>query len=134
MKWLGAGVAGTRPPPFAFPSSRGASVGAVEKDFAIALDSATGAPGEITFNVSNTGPSVHEFVVFKTELPEGKLPVKDNIVDEEATGVTHIDEVEDVQVGTPQDLTVDLQPGNYVVICNLPAHYGLGMHAGFSVS
>ncbi len=60
--------------------------------------------------------------------------MKGNIVDEEGTGVTHVDEVEDVQIGTPQDLTVDLQAGNYVVLCNLPAHYGLGMHASFSVS
>src|SRR5207244_10652146 len=29
--------------------------------------------------------------------------------------------------------TLDLVPGNYVLICNQPAHYLLGMHIAFTV-
>ena len=31
-----------------------------------------------------------------------------------------------------QDLTVTLDPGNYVAICNLPDHYQAGMFTSFT--
>ena len=31
-------------------------------------------------------------------------------------------------------LTLDLAPGHYAFVCNLPAHYGLGMHVDFTVT
>lgn len=55
-------------------------------------------------------------------------------VDEEGEGVEPVDEIEHVAVGGGGDLTVDLDAGHYVVICNLrdeeeqENHYGEGMH------
>jgi uncharacterized cupredoxin-like copper-binding protein len=121
---------------FAGCSSSG-GVKATESDFKIVLDKTSASSGDVTFNVNNDGPSTHEFVVFKTDLPEASLPTKKEngavIVDEEGQGVTHIDEVEDVAKGASEDLTVNLKPGKYVVLCNLPTHYQLGMHASFTV-
>jgi uncharacterized cupredoxin-like copper-binding protein len=121
---------------FAGCSSSG-GVKATESDFKIVLDKTSASAGDVTFNVNNDGPSTHEFVVFKTDLPEASLPTtKENgavIVDENGTGLTHIDEVEDVTKGSSKDLTVNLKPGKYVVLCNLPTHYQLGMHASFTV-
>ena len=31
-------------------------------------------------------------------------------------------------------LTVDLEPGHYVLFCNLPGHYRLGMRSDFEVT
>jgi uncharacterized cupredoxin-like copper-binding protein len=121
---------------FAACSSSG-GVKATESDFKIVLDKSSASSGDVTFNVNNNGPSTHEFVVFKTDLPEASLPTtKENgavIVDEKGAGLTHIDEVEDVTKGSSKDLTVNLKPGKYVVLCNLPTHYQLGMHASFTV-
>jgi uncharacterized cupredoxin-like copper-binding protein len=122
-------------------SSQGEAVSstdATEKDFAIDLANTSLASGQVTFHITNDGPSVHEFVVFKTDLDEGDLPTtKDDegneIVDEEGEGVEHIDEVEDIKVDSSQDLDVSLDPGDYVVLCNLPGHYAAGMHSSFSV-
>ena len=83
--------------------------------------------------MTNEGPSTHEFVIFKTDAAPDALPVDDNKVDEEAEEVTDIDEVEDIGAGESKDLSVSLGAGNYVLICNLPAHYGLGMHAALHV-
>jgi uncharacterized cupredoxin-like copper-binding protein len=112
---------------------------ATEKDFSISLDKSSAKAGEITFSVKNDGPSVHEFVVFQTDLAPDQLPLtKDengiDIVDEEGEGVTHIDEIEDIAVGSTQELKVTLAAGNFVLICNLPAHYQQGMHTAFTVS
>jgi plastocyanin len=111
------------------------TVKATEKDFNISLDSDTAKSGKVTFDVTNSGPSTHEFVVFKTDLAPDKLPTKaSGEVDESGAGVTHVDEIEDVTNGSTKSLTVTLQPGKYVIICNLPGHYKLGMHTALTVS
>jgi uncharacterized cupredoxin-like copper-binding protein len=121
---------------FSACSSSG-GVKATESDFKIVLDKSSASSGDVTFNVENNGPSTHEFVVFKTDLDQASLPTKKEngavIVDEEGAGLTHIDEIEDITKGSTEDLTVNLKPGKYVVLCNLPTHYQLGMHAAFTV-
>ncbi len=106
----------------------------MQKDFAITLDEAAAPAGEVTFSVTNDGPSAHEFVVFKTDLAADALLVAANKVDEEATDVTHIDEIAAIGAGESKQLTVKLDPGKYVLLCNLAGHYGLGMRVGFEVS
>jgi len=99
------------------------------------LNASSAPAGSVTFTIANEGPSVHEFVVFKTDLAADQLPTgADGDVDETGAGVKHIDEVENIASGTSDSLlTVDLKPGAYVVLCNLPGHYGLGMAASFTV-
>ena len=121
------------------PSATGAVTGAVtatEKDFAISVANANAKAGSVTFGVTNSGPSVHEFVVFKSDLAEDKLPMKADgtAVDEAGAGVTHIDEIENIAKDATKTLTVTLAAGNYVLICNLPGHYKLGMHAKLSAA
>jgi uncharacterized cupredoxin-like copper-binding protein len=93
--------------------------------------------GEVVFHVTNDATDlVHEFVIFKTDLPEDQLPLTaENIVDEEGAGITFINEVEDVEQGTSKDLTVTLEPGRYVLLCNTAEklHYQHGMHIVFTV-
>jgi uncharacterized cupredoxin-like copper-binding protein len=116
-------------------SSGGGSITATEKDFEIALDATTVDAGSVKFTIHNDGPSTHEFVVFKSELAPDQLPTASNgTVDEEGEGVESVDEVEDLESGSDATLTVDLDPGSYVVICNLPGHYGQGMRTALTVS
>lgn len=134
----GAASASTSTSPACASFSPGATggIGATEHDFAITLDPTEGTAGSTTFNIQNQGPSTHEFVVFKTDIPQDQLPLnkEGNEVDEEAPGLTAVDEVEDIAACATETLTVDLQPGSYVMICNITSHYGLGMHAAFTVS
>jgi uncharacterized cupredoxin-like copper-binding protein len=103
------------------------------RDFAVELSTASASAGRLTFASENEGPSVHEFEIFS--VPDGvdanALPVQDGVADTE--GLTVIDEVEDIAPGTTAELTVDLDPGGYAIICNLASHYEQGMHAAFTV-
>ena len=120
--------------------SGGSTVDVTLQEFAVSAP-ASAAAGEITFDVTNDGPNdVHEFVVFKTDLAATDLPVDaDGAVVEDGEGVEHIDEIEDIAVGDTQSLTVDLDAGSYVLICNIysedeqEAHYAEGMRIGFTV-
>jgi len=91
--------------------------------------------GQVTFHVTNSDSSdTHEFVIFKTDLPAGQLPLDSTgNVDEAAPSMTHIDEIPDIAPGEVKDLTVTLQPGKYAAICNVPGHYQAGMYTSFTV-
>jgi uncharacterized cupredoxin-like copper-binding protein len=109
------------------------------KDFSITVDPTSEPAGEVTFDITNEGPSQHEFVVFKTDLAPDQLPMTEDengvpIVDEEGEGIEPVDEVEDINADSTATLTVNLAAGNYVLICNLPSHYQQGMHTPFTVS
>ena len=98
--------------------------------------------GTVTFQVTNTGPEdVHEFVVLKTDLDPGALPVDaTGAVTEEGAGIEVVDKIEDVAVGASPELTATLVPAKYVLLCNIydetekEAHYKMGMRTAFTVT
>jgi uncharacterized cupredoxin-like copper-binding protein len=115
------------------------SVDVTEKDFAIGAASSEIDSGAVTFDITNQGPSIHEFVVFRTDDKASKLPMKKDengipIVDEDAKSLRPVDEQEDIAAGSTTSLSVNLKPGRYVAICNLPGHYQQGMYVSFTVS
>jgi uncharacterized cupredoxin-like copper-binding protein len=101
-------------------------------DSKIVVDKASVSSGKITFNVKNNGTMTHEVVVLKTDLAQDKItpdPDEPGKVSEDAS----LGETGDVNVGETKAFSLDLQPGNYVLICNEPGHYLLGMHIAFIV-
>jgi hypothetical protein len=132
-----AACAGTSSPSVA--GSAGTSIAVTLQEFSILVDSATAPAGSITFSVENIGPEdVHEFVIIKTDLDPGDLPVDDEgAVTEEGEGMEVINEIEDIAVDATQELTVNLDAGNYVLICNIveegEVHFAQGMRTTFTV-
>ena len=120
----------------------GTTVDVTVQEFAVIPASSSAPAGDVTFDVTNKGPDdTHEFVVFKTDLAPDALPtVADGSVDEEGEGLELIDEIEDIAVGDTPTLTVSLDAGNYVFICNIVekeggetiAHYQQGMRVAFT--
>ncbi len=106
--------------------------------YKITLSKNTANAGDIVFHVHNDATDLkHEFVIFKTDLPADQLPLNsEGAVDENGAGITHIDEVE-VEPGEEADLPVNLEAGNYVLICNIndnnEQHYQHGMYVSFTV-
>lgn len=111
----------------------GNQASAILDEYSITLDPTSATAGSVTLNIANDGAKVHELVVFKTDLAADALPTSGGEVDEEGSGLTLVDEQEDIAPGSDTSLTVDLEAGSYVVICNLPDHYEKGMHAAFKV-
>jgi uncharacterized cupredoxin-like copper-binding protein len=131
----------------ASPGSAGAGGAATTvevslQEWAVVPAAVTAPAGSTTFQVTNTGPEdVHEFVVLKTDLEPGALPVDDTgAVTEDGEGIEVIDEIEDIPIGDAQDLSVTLTAGKYVLLCNIydetekEAHYQMGMRIGFTVT
>jgi uncharacterized cupredoxin-like copper-binding protein len=102
------------------------------EDFSLAATPGTSSAGDITFAIQNDGPSVHEFAIVRTDDAPDALPVENGLIPEGQIDI--VDEVEDIAPSTNASLSSNLEPGSYVLVCNLPAHYEAGMYAAFTVS
>jgi uncharacterized cupredoxin-like copper-binding protein len=109
-------------------------VGVTLRDFEIDLDETSAPAGEVTFDVQNEGPSVHEFVVFQTDLGVDELPTDDDGNVAEGADFEPVDEIEDIAVDAEPSLTLDLEAGAYVLLCNVAGHYEEGMVTTFTVT
>ena len=115
-------------------SSGPGTVAVTLADFSIDLDKTSAPAGKVTFEVVNKGPSVHEFVVFKTDKAEDALPTDESGDVAEGADFEPVDEIEDIAKDQTPNLSIDLEIGTYVLVCNVPAHYRQGMHTSFTVS
>jgi uncharacterized cupredoxin-like copper-binding protein len=114
------------------PSGAGSEVDVTlgsPSEFAMRVSAAETAAGSVTFHVRNAGELTHEFVVIRSTAKAADLPMDGG----EASEAGNQGEVEDLAAGASGDLTLDLPPGHYALICNLPGHYAGGMHADLTV-
>lgn len=121
----------------------GGPINATVKEWQISLSSNTAKAGAITFKIKNDGDKQHEFVVRKTDVKADALPLNaDGEVSEDAPELTEVgdpSELADIESGSSDNtLTVTLQPGHYVIFCNLHVedllHYQKGMHTDLTVN
>lgn len=121
----------------------GATVNVTLGEWVVEPDPSSAPAGSVTFVANNEGSEPHELVIVKTDLAPDALPTKeDGSFDEEAAGVEVVDEIEEFEAGGSESLTVNLEAGKYVLLCNLveedesgekESHYAKGMHAAFTV-
>jgi len=98
------------------------------KEFKVLPSTKSVRAGTVAFAIKNAGKLEHEFVVVKTNLPPGKLPVKNNRVT-----LKPLRKVGPFNPGKGGTLTVPLKAGRYVLFCNVTGHYGFGQYVGFVV-
>lgn len=116
----------------AAPAGAGVAVQLLE--WGVHASPAAVAAGAVTFTVKNAGMHEHNMKVFKTDLAPEKLPVANGMADENAAGVEAIGAVQALSSKQTRSLTVTLAAGAYVLVCNLPGHYGSGMRSALQVT
>ena len=125
---LAAGVAGA-----ACGDDDGAATVKLDmKEYSIASDATTVSAGKVKFVATNSGADEHEVILIRTDVAIDKLTVESNGRVDEAK-VESAGEVEDVAPRTTKSATLTLNPGRYLIICNLPLHYGQGMRTELTV-
>jgi uncharacterized cupredoxin-like copper-binding protein len=116
----------------------GAEVDVVLSEFIVDPGEDSVEAGEVTFALDNQGGETHEFVVVEGASADD-LPVDDDGAFEEDSVLA---EVEEIDAGETAELTLDLEPGDYVLLCNIveeeedgevESHFAEGMHATFTV-
>jgi uncharacterized cupredoxin-like copper-binding protein len=90
--------------------------------------------GSVTFavtNVSNADTEVARFVVLKTNLAPGKLPIDKNGLVSETRRIGNALVLQPRKTGT---VALNLKPGTYVVVDNMPWTYAHGQYAALQVT
>jgi uncharacterized cupredoxin-like copper-binding protein len=98
--------------------------------------------GTVSFRVANIGSLVHELVVLPLANGDqvGSRPVgNDGKVSEadslgEASNTCGAGAGDGINPGALGWVTIDLPPGNYELVCNLPGHYASGMYTELRVT
>lgn len=102
-------------------------------EWVVSTDADTAKAGEVVFTITNDGTIGHEFLVVKTDIASGEIPLDGDHFAEPTDGIEVIDEIGEFAKGTTETLTLNLDAGNYQLVCNLPDHYSAGMHMEFTV-
>jgi uncharacterized cupredoxin-like copper-binding protein len=92
-------------------------------------------PGTVNFTITNVGTQPHELLVFKSDLAPSAYPTDaaGDII-EDGTGVTLVSDGENIDPAGSQERTVDLTPGTYLFVCNIPGHFKQGMSSIVTVA
>jgi uncharacterized cupredoxin-like copper-binding protein len=110
------------------PAAVAASIGVTLKEFTVFPAPSAGRAGRLTFRVRNAGAVGHEFVVLRTSKSAAGL-----LQGGRASEAGNVGEIGDLQPGVTKTLRLNLKPGHYALICNLPGHYAAGQRADFVV-
>lgn len=101
-------------------------------EYKIELSASSAPAGPVTFNVTNGGTIVHEFVLLKTDTLAKDLPVVDGVVVED--DFSPVDEVPETDAGKSGTFSATLAAGHYAIICNIDGHVPQGMVTDFTVN
>jgi uncharacterized cupredoxin-like copper-binding protein len=91
--------------------------------------------GEIDFIVTNAGRIAHEMSVIKTNFPANQLPVTENALLDSKKAGEKLGEInaQELKGGATKVLSLNLTPGKYLIVSNLPGQFQSGMKAIFVV-
>ncbi|EOV1171820.1 sulfocyanin-like copper-binding protein [Vibrio fluvialis] len=100
----------------------------------IKLDVPSVVEGSVSFEVINSSKTmVHEMLVVKVNHFHESLPYQANEARVIEDKVQDFGEVSELEPGRSGSLTVNLKPGKYLLLCNIPGHYEMGMFTPFIV-
>ena len=118
--------------PKATEAAAAAKVAVTIKEFTFEAP-ATVKAGEVTFASKNAGAAPHELAIVKSDAADAKkLPVKDGLMDEAVN--KPLARTAQLAAGASADLKVTLTAGKYILVCNVPGHYSLGMAVPITVN
>jgi uncharacterized cupredoxin-like copper-binding protein len=109
---------------------------------ALRTDRTTVPGGSVSFLVTNNGSITHELVILPlsgNQTADSRAIGADSRVDEagsvgEASNNCGEGAGKGIRAGSSGWVTLDLAPGRYELVCNLPGHYAAGMYTELTVS
>jgi len=74
-------------------------------------------------------------LVFKSNLEPSAYPVDAaGDIEEDGAGVALLSDGDNIEPGASQVRAIDLTPGTYLFVCNIPGHFKAGMFTVVSVT
>lgn len=108
------------------------TIGVELGEFFVKPSSDTVAAGEVTFQVKNGGSASHELVIYRTDEAADALDQDGGVAKLDDAKV--IEDTDELSAGDDTEVTVTLEAGKYLLLCNLPGHYQSGQVVAFTVT
>ncbi len=126
------------PVPTPTPPPATTEVGIELSEFVVKPTTLRARPGTAVFKVKNTGAVTHQFLVVRSDLPTAELPRKADNHGVDESQVEVAGKIEAMAPGESGELSVPVEAGKYVLICNLYAggvsHYLSGMYTQLEIT
>jgi uncharacterized cupredoxin-like copper-binding protein len=91
--------------------------------------------GSVTFEVKNNSEkTIHEMLVLPIKDATTPLPYTKNESRLDENKTNSLGEVSELDPGKSGTLTLTMNPGKYLLTCNVPGHYAAGMWTLLTVS
>jgi len=91
--------------------------------------------GKTDLAISNVGAAPHELLIFKSNLEPAAYPTDAaGDIKEEGAGVKLVSDGDNIDPGGSQTRSIDLAPGKYLFVCNIPGHFKQGMFTVVTVA
>lgn len=101
------------------------------RDYTLSPNVADVPAGETKIGIRNRGSQPHDLIVIRTEEAPDKLSYDASRAKASEDG--NVGKIKELRAGGTAALTVTLEPGRYVLICNTAGHYMLGMRTALTV-
>jgi hypothetical protein len=122
----------------------GTTIDVTLSEWLVNAEPASAETGDVTFVADNAGGEAHELVIVKGDDPAA-LPVDDTgkVVEDELPEGAFIGEIEEFEAGSTEEATFALEPGSYILFCNIAeeesdgsfeSHFQEGMVTTFDVT
>jgi uncharacterized cupredoxin-like copper-binding protein len=106
-------------------SAAAKGVGVTLGEMWVKTSTPTAKAGKVTFNVSNTGATMHQFAIGADPLTlDGAEPAASAAIAK--GGMLH--------TGDSETVSADLKPGKYILYCLMGGHYAAGQKLPFTVT
>jgi uncharacterized cupredoxin-like copper-binding protein len=116
------------------PSAEQAYIPAALAEWHVAVPTTIKA-GTVNLETANFGTIQHELLIFKSDLAPSAYPVDSTgHIIENGPGITLVSDGDNIDPGQTQTRTVDLVPGTYLFVCNIPGHFKAGMFSVVTVT
>jgi uncharacterized cupredoxin-like copper-binding protein len=91
--------------------------------------------GKTDLTITNAGTVQHEMLIFKGDRAPSAYPTDSSgDIKEEGAGVTLVSDGDNIDPGGTQTRSVNLAPGKYLFVCNIPGHFKQGMYTLVTVA
>ncbi|MBV1703906.1 MAG: hypothetical protein KGI57_08555 [Hyphomicrobiales bacterium] len=105
------------------------------KGMPMVVDRTSVPAGEVDFDVTNLSKAlVHEMLIFPAPPAGQALPYDDAAQKVKEAEGHKLEETDDMAPGLHKTVKITLEPGDYLLICNQPGHYKMGMWSKFTVT
>jgi len=124
---------GSEPTPGDGPAPGTIQVGLIDPEWAVTVNPASPAAGDLTVIAENQGTLIHNLRIAQTDLAADQLPLDATGVQVDEANLSIVASIPDFPAGEAEETEVALDAGSYVFFCNIAGHYDSGMHMGVTV-